>query len=326
MIKVYDSLITEIYELEKILSNFPADRVIDRMSFEARLKSVKEELAQLPQQEEKTSVRLTFKGKPVWGSHGIEADFGSKATALFSDAFSMVMSDANRTLSDCGPIPGKDAKPLFITGIAVGSFGFEFELPPKDKHLFPDLDPSENAIKKIENLFRLAADGSDDDIAEQIVDMQQRTISKVHEFLNFMVQQGAWCGLEFEDTFFQFTDLEQIKKAENRLSDNNINESDESLQGEFQGILPKSRTFEFNKQSFQENVIRGKIDRAIVEPDILNREWLHRPVTTKFHVVKVGQGYPKYTLLSLDDISDDLTVKSKINDKNCSYQTASIES
>ncbi|MDR2761086.1 MAG: hypothetical protein LBB88_00620 [Planctomycetaceae bacterium] len=325
MIKVYDSLVTEIYELEKILSNFPADRVIDRMSFEARLKSVREELAQLPQQEEKTSVRLTFKGKPVWGSHGIEADFGSKATALFSDAFSMVMSDANRTLSDCGPIPGKDAKSLFITGIAVGSFGFEFELPSQNKDLFTGLNSSENAIKKMENLFRLAAEGSDDDIAEQVVDIQHRTISKVHEFLNFMVQQGAWCGLEFEDTNFQFTDLEQIKKAENRLSDNNINESNESYQGEFQGILPKSRTFEF-KLSCQENVIRGKIDRAIVEPDILNQKWLYRPVTTKFQVVKVGQGHPKYTLLSLDDISDDLTVESKINDKNYSYQTASVES
>jgi hypothetical protein len=304
MINVYDSLVSEIHELERILSTFPAERVIDRMSFEARIESVREELAQLPQQEERTSVRLTFRGKPVLESRGILADFGSRAATLFSDVFSMVMSDANRTLSDCGPIPGKDAKPLLITGTAIGSFGFEFELPPKRSDLFSNLDPSKNAIQKIENLFRLTAEGSDDDIAEQVDDMQHRTIAKVHEFLNFLVQQEAWCGLEFSDQSFRFTDLEQIKKAENRLSDNNIKEGNESCKGEFQGILPKNRTFEF-KLASQDNVIRGKIDHAIDEPDILNRNWLHRPVTTQFHVVNVGQGRPRYTLMSLDDISND---------------------
>jgi hypothetical protein len=302
MINIYDSLASEIHELEQILSNFPEEEVIDRMSFEARLKSVKEELAQLPQQEERTFVHLTFRGKPVWESHGIEADFGSKAATLFFDTFSMVMSNANRTLSDCSPIPGKDAKPLLIIETAIGSFGFEFELPPKDKYLFPDFDPSENALKKIENLFQLAAEGSDDEIAEQVDDMQHRTVTKIHEFLNFLVQQEAWCGLEFGNQSFRFTDLGQIKKAESRLADNNIKESTEFCQGEFQGILPKNRTFEF-KLATQDGVIRGKIDHAINDPDILNRTWLHRPVTTKFHVVKVGQGQPRYTLTALEDIS-----------------------
>jgi hypothetical protein len=193
--------------------------------------------------------------------------------------------------------------PLLITGTAIGSFGFEFGLPPKKNNFFQGSDSSENTLKKIENLFRLAAEGSDDDIAEQVDEMQHRTVAKVHEFLNFMVQQEAWCGLEFGETFFRFTDLGQIKKAESRLSDNNIKESNESCQGEFQGILPKNRTFEF-KLTSQDKVIRGKIDHTIVDPDILNRNWLHHSVTTKFHVMKIGQGHPRYTLLSLDDISN----------------------
>jgi hypothetical protein len=310
MINVYDFLTSEIHELEQILAATPSEDVIDRMSFEARLKSVKEELAQLPRQEKRTYACLIFRGKPVFESHGIVADFGSKATILFSDVFSMVMSDANRTLSDCGPIPGKDAKPLLITGTAIGSFGFEFELPSQDKYLFPDFDPSENTLKKIENLFRLAAEGTDDEIAEQVTDIQDRTIAKIHEFLNFMVQQEAWCGLEFGERNFQFRNLEQIKKAERRLSNKNITENDECYKGEFQGVLPDSRTFEFKlsnevELSTQDGVIRGKIDRAFDDPDILNRNWLHHWVTTKFHVMKVGQGHPRYTLMSLDDISKD---------------------
>jgi hypothetical protein len=291
------SLISEIHELEQILSNIPAENVIDRMSFESRLKIVKEELAILPQEGKTVFARLTFRGKPVFGTHGVLADFGSKAATLFSDVFSTIISES-------GPIPGKDAPPLLITGTAVGSFGFEFGLPPKEESLFPDMvDPSENAMKKIENLFRLAAEGSDDDIAEQIADMHSRTIKKIHEFLDFMTQQEAWCGLESDDIFFRFTDWEQIKYAASRFSDNNIQEYEEPCKGKFQGVLPTSRTFEF-KLSTQDNVIRGKIDRAVDEPETINHKWLDKPVTAKFHVMKIGQGRPRYALMSLGDISN----------------------
>ncbi|MDR1632607.1 MAG: hypothetical protein LBR97_06985 [Dysgonamonadaceae bacterium] len=305
MNNLYTSLISEIHELEQIISAIPAENVIDRMSFETRLKTVKEELARLPPQgAEAAPACLTFRGKPVFGAHGILADFGTKAATLFSDVFSMVISDTNETLSDSGPIPGKDALPLIITGTAVGSFGFEFELPPKENSLFPDLvDPAEDAIKKIENLFRLAAEGSDDDITEQIADMHHRTITKIHEFLNFMVQQEAWCGLEFGDTFFRFMDLKQIKYAASRFSDNNIQKYEEPCKGKFQGVLPINRIFEF-KLSTQDDVIRGKIDRTIDKPEVINQKWLNNPVTAKFHVMKIGQGHPRYALMSLNDISN----------------------
>ncbi|MDR0743410.1 MAG: hypothetical protein LBF05_03525 [Tannerella sp.] len=304
MNNLYTSLISEIHELEQIISVIPVENVIDRMSFETRLKTAKEELARLPQGEGAASARLIFRGKPVFGTHGILADFGAKAAALFSDVFSMVISDTNETLSDSGPIPGRDALPLLITGTAVGSFGFEFELPPKENSLFPDLvDSSENAVKKIKNLFRLAAEGSDDDITEHIADMHHRTITKIHEFLNFMVQQGAWCGLEFGDTSFRFIDLKQIKYAASRFSDNNIQEYEEPYKGEFQGVLPTNRIFEF-KLLTQDGVIRGKINRAIDNPEAINQKWLNKPVTAKFHVMKIGQGRPRYVLMSLNDISN----------------------
>ena len=301
----YTSLVSEIHELEQILSAIPEENVIDRMSFESRLRIVKEELEHSQQKDEADFVRLTFRGKPVFGSRGILADFGSKAAALFSDMFSIVISDTNGTLSDNGPIPGKDAKPLLITGTAIGSFGFEFQLPPKQPDLFSDSDPSESAINKIENLFRLVACGSDDDVTEQVADMQNRTITKIHEFLNFMVQQEAWCALEFGNDFFRFENLEQIKYAVKRLADDNIQEYEEFCKGVFQGVLPAAKTFEFNL-STQNCIIRGKIDRTIDEPNILNQTWLYKPVTTKFSVMKVGQGRPRYTLKSLDDISEGL--------------------
>lgn len=49
-------------------------------------------------------------------------------------------------------------------------------------------------------------------------------------------------------------------------------------------------------------MIRGKVDQGIDEPEVLNREWLHKPVTVTLKVMQVGQGRPRFTLMSLDDL------------------------
>ncbi len=45
----YLSLSSEITELQALLSNLPEDHLLERMSLESRLESVKTELAALPQ-------------------------------------------------------------------------------------------------------------------------------------------------------------------------------------------------------------------------------------------------------------------------------------
>ena len=61
------------------------------------------------------------------------------------------------------------------------------------------------------------------------------------------------------------------------------------------------RTFEFVHGESTE-VLRGKINSAIEDPDILNREWLHKPVTVQLTALYVGRGRPRYTLMSLADV------------------------
>ena len=71
----YLTLASEIRELESLLAAIPEGNVIERMSLESRLESTKTALASLPPQVA-SKARLTFRGKPVFGSHGIAADFG----------------------------------------------------------------------------------------------------------------------------------------------------------------------------------------------------------------------------------------------------------
>lgn len=298
----YLSIASEIRELENLLASLPEDNVIERISLESRLESAKEALAALPQQSN-PKARLTFRGKPVFGSHGIAADFGGKAAEAFSDAFAAVAAGLSEGLRYMGPIPNRDKNQLLITGTAIGSFGFEFELPAPEPSLFPESEKAQEAMAKIEALFRLAAEGTDDEVAEVIEEVHPRAVKKVYEFLELLVQQRAWCGLEFADRFFRYADFEQIKASCERLKDENIQEREETYRGEFQGVLPTERTFEF-RLADQEGLIKGKVDRGIDDPDVLNREWLHKPVTAKLNVMQVGQGRPRFTLMTLDDLHE----------------------
>ncbi|MEY2341911.1 hypothetical protein AB4090_07345 [Acidithiobacillus sp. IBUN Pt1247-S3] len=295
------SLASEINELETLLASIPVDNIIERMSLESRLAFVRAALAALPQQF-RQKAKLTFRGKPVFGSHGIVADFGGKAAGAFSDAFAAVAAGLSQGLSDMGPIPNRDKNQLLITGTAIGSFGFEFELPAPELMLFDEDSKPQDAMEKIEALFRLAAEGTDDEVTEVIEEVHPRAVRKVYEFLELLVQQQAWCGLEFANHAFRYTDLAQIETSCSRLKADNIQEREQAYRGEFQGVLPAGRTFEF-KLADQNGLIKGKIDRAVANADVLNREWLHKPVTVKLGVIQVGQGRPRYTLMSLDDVN-----------------------
>ena len=299
----YLTIASEIGELENLLAAIPEGNVIERMSLESRLESARAALAALPQQMIAPKARLTFRGKPVFGSHGIAADFGGKAAGAFSDAFAAVAAGLSESLRDMGPIPNRDKNQLVITSTAIGSFGFEFELPaPDPSSLFPETEKAQEAMAKIEALFRLAAEGTDDEVAEVIEEVHPRAVKKVYEFLDLLVQQQAWCGLEFADRFFRYADYEQIKASSERLKADNIQEREETYRGEIQGVLPTGRTFEF-RLADQEGLIKGKVDLAIADPDVLNREWLHKPVTVKLNVMQVGQGRPRFTVMTLDDLS-----------------------
>ena len=297
----YQTISSEIKELEALISSVPQGNVIDKMSLESRLRKANNFLSHLPPQYTAPRAQLTFRGRPVSGIHGISADFASRAASAFSDAFSAVAAGLCDRLRHSGPIPDKDKNQLLITGIALGSFGFEFELPQKGQNKFPDFEESRTAINKISALFRLAAEGSDDDVAELVEEVQPRAVKKIHEFLDVLVRYHAWCGLSYEKTSFCYTDYEQLKFSATRLKDENIRETQGTYRGEFQGVLPTGRTFEF-KLLDQDGLISGKVDASIEDPDVLNRDWLHKPVTATLNIMQIGEGRPRYTLMSMTDL------------------------
>ena len=310
---VYMSFASEIQELETLLARVPKANVISRMGLESRLKEAKDAIAGLRMQELPRKARLTFRGRPVVGSYGASAEFVAKASTFFTDAFAAVVAGISENLRYMGPIPDKEKNQLLITGTAIGSFGFEFELPRLQTQtangqvdLFPEASKPENrpevAFEKLEKLFEVAAEGSDDDIAELVDEIHPRAVKKASEFLDYLSEQDAWCGVEFKEAVFRFGGVQQVRESAARLKSNNIKESVETFRGEFQGVLPKSRAFEF-KVIDQDHILRGKVGPAIEDADVLNKI-VHTHVTAKFHVIQVGQGRPRYTLQTMSDITE----------------------
>lgn len=75
----YISFASEIEGLEALLARIPKENVISRMGLQSRLKAAQEAIAgynplQLPRK-----ARLTFRGRPVFGSHGASAELDRKS-------------------------------------------------------------------------------------------------------------------------------------------------------------------------------------------------------------------------------------------------------
>jgi hypothetical protein len=297
----HNVIASEIAELEGILASIPQTEVIARISFESRLRSARAALANIADVPFVKKAKLTFRGRPVLGSHGITADFGTKAAGAFADAFAAVAAGLGESLQYMGPIPDRAKNQLLITGTAIGSFGFEFELPPPKDDLFPDARRTDEALQKLQDLFRISAEGSDDAMADLVEEIHPRAVQKVSDFLSYLVQHQALCGLEFEDRFFRFDSNEQLQISAERLQEENIHERDEEYVGSFAGVLPSSRTFEFNL--LDGNVpIKGKVALEIEDPDLINQKWLKKPAKITLGVIQVGQGRPRYTLKSWESL------------------------
>ncbi|AYA02134.1 hypothetical protein BEN74_04125 [Acinetobacter sp. WCHAc010034] len=298
----FENLTSEVSLLESLLKDTPAENIFDRFSIEKRLNKARNKLGTINPNHISKKAKLTFRGPYVTGSESISAIFASQATMLFSDAVAAISAAMSGELNYKGKIPNKLNNQLMITGMATGSFGFEFDLPKPDTHdLYAEQPIVDTALEEISKLFLISATGSDEELMEVISEVHPRAAKTVFNFLKFLQEQNSLCGFEFNDKFFRFYDQDQLARSVCRLDSNNIHETVQPHKGEFQGVLPNSRTFEF-KSYDEDRVIRGKFDLNISDPDIVNREWLHKSILIDFTVTQVGDSQPRFTIHDLESI------------------------
>ncbi len=301
----YISYTSEITQLEKFLEKMPKTSVINRIGLESRLKRAKAAIADAPRPEkpaEKLTARLTFRGNPVVGRRAIEANFAAKATELFTDALALIASKSDND-NVAGSIRNKKDNQLLITGTAVGSFGFQLEVPQSStEDLFPKAEPVAEALQQVQTLFEAASKRNIEEIAELVDGISKRALKKLSGFLGYLATQKATCGLGYKGKQFRFKDLEQVHSVMECLKEDNIKDTEEQLTGEFVSLtIGNNAKFQF-KIGEGENPVTGKFEKGIEITEGFAREHLWKTVTVTFDVRTVGQGTPRYTLSRLENI------------------------
>lgn len=297
----YKHLLAERNSLEQMIAEAKNPNSISIRSLKIRLQSVIDEINRIDPTHLTKKAIITFRGKPVNGSQGITAEFTGKAIESLNNMIASIVASQQNILKYHGAIPNREQNALMITGTAVGSFGFELELPSPTNDLFHDRNGTENALSTVQQLIQYSINGTDDQISDILEHIHPRAIKKTTEFLEVLHDYETVFALQFENEVTRIHDNQQLQYIMQRLSTDNIHESEESYQGQFVGVLPHTRTFEFRPNS-DENLIKGKIDKAIKHPEVLNNEYLNKPLSVTFHVSQFGQAKPKYLLKDIDSI------------------------
>lgn len=285
-------------QLRDILSRIPESDVIDKMSFEYRLKQVTEEIEKVQEgYREPAKAVLFFRGKPVVKSIGVYAEFGIKAVSQFNDIVQALAANLSGViLGERGAIPNRKENQLLITGTALGSFGFELEENLEQLECVPEEESLiiDKSMKKALHIMRASLE-SDDELMDEVDGLDDRTIKEIHDFLDTMAINEAYCAIEVDDEVFCFEDYKQVERSSKRFESDNIREKEESYIGEFTGVLPGSRTFEF-KLSPSNILIRGKVGDQITDASVINDN-LKSQVEITVSEKAIGKGRPRYTLL-----------------------------
>jgi hypothetical protein len=290
-------LLAERTLLQRLLAKTPATARLTRMSDEARLRKIEVQLAKLPADERTPArARLTFDGIPVIRSYGIFSDFGMKAVNSFTEAVASVAASLSAPLAAMGPIPNRDLNQLLITSTAVGSFGFELEEYRAQQLILEDVSPVAAALERTQALLQSTL-GDDEALADIASETDPRALEKVRNFLRVLIDNSAVCTLQYGGRGVRFTDVGQVNRSLLRLGAENLHESEEQLQGEFVGLIPNGRTFEFNLFG-NGQTIRGKISPHLQNIESINQH-LYKQVLINVTRTQVGNGRPRYLLTQM---------------------------
>ena len=287
------SLASEVGLLKQLIAELGDDDYLERLGLEHRLKEAQERLEEVKSTPQPSPLVMTFRGKPVEGSKSIEATFAGKALTAFVDATKMVTASlVVENLRDQGPIPITGDRSLRVVDSAVGSFGFELELPPPaptedqmDLAFSAEDDPYAKAIDTTLRLLSEAATDDEDAISDLVAETHPRAAAKVCAFASLLADNDALLAVDFGSRRLRFDSPDQVKRVVESLAASDISEEPETYAGVILGVLPESRRFE--ARVAEKGVIQGKVGLEVADLLAFKQQWEGKAASLHFRVVRV---------------------------------------
>jgi hypothetical protein len=294
-----DGLASELSMIEAMLRQIPRGRVIERIGLEGRAAELREEIEGLGPGPR--TIALTFRGAPVDGSRAIVADFAGKALAAFSDAVGTLVASITGELAESGPLSGSPERSLRVLGPALGSFGFEIELPEpaidRQVTIFDPQgqDPYEAAIQEAIALVSAAQGDDEESLAERVSSVHPRALAKVREFIDLLTKREASFALRADHLRVEVQDVDAARRIAGALADNDIKRAEIEVRGRL-FVLPARGQFELATE--HDGVLGGRIERRAGD----TRSFVDKLVVATLQRLQVRQSRPRYTLLRVSGV------------------------
>jgi hypothetical protein len=225
-------------------------------------------------------VALFFGGRPVVGSHGIKAAFGTQAVGKFQKLVSQrYAATETGPLASRGRVPMSDDTQLLVTDVVRGSFGFILQ---GSGPASSDVVLKEVVDQVADTLSRMAA--ADEALFDEASsDVDTRQLVALKEFFKLLDDEGASLRVVEGERDFELS-TQAVQRARQRAEATTIEERIETLQGELIGWAEHSSRFELRLHT-DRNVVSGTVSRAAMAGSLQSGLFpLHRHVRARIKV------------------------------------------
>jgi hypothetical protein len=236
-----------------LLERLDEGQFVERIGLESRLEAIHDELLQLAGVTEPAQATLFFGGQPVIEQEAIDAPFAADAVTRFQALVEKVGVAR-------GGAQSRDFR-LHITGIARGSFGFEFtqmeEAPASQAQVKAAVEETSGVLEQ------LAAE--EDAFAQFMSEADPRVLKSLHEFVKLLANSGA--TLRFVSGGRQVALSEQhVFRAFGWMEEMEPKVEETSVAGTLRGFMTNSRSFEYVDAAG--NLYKGHLGGLVTDADL----------------------------------------------------------
>lgn len=288
-----------------LVQSTPEEDPIEHFQYGQRLQRLQQQLAAIDDEiaAQPASVALVFGGRPVLGSHGVRARFGTEALQQFQALVSQRFAMHERgPLGSRGRVPLSDDTQLLVTDVVRGSFGFVLQAADGQG----DAETSLKAVvdEVADTLSRMAA--ADDALFDEAAPMvDDRQLATLRDFFRLLDDEGASLRLVEGDRDFEL-DRSAVQRARGRVEGLSIDERTEQLLGQIVGWTEYSHKFELLRHGG--GVVSGSVSREFMNRAVqegFNPLHQHVRAQLKVREVRARNRQPRfaYTLRAMEVVA-----------------------
>ncbi len=209
------------------------------------------------------ALAMFFGGRPVMGSQGIDAAFGSKAVEKFQALISQrFAAESFGPLSSKGPVPSKQQSAMMVTDVVRGSFGFVLQAADTAAEATEIVDLKSIVDKVADTISRVSA--QDEALFESAAEeIDERQKSALTEFFKLLDDSGATLRIVEGERDFELKQ-DAVQRARSRVEGMSIRDHAIEVTGFIIGWTDYSARFELQPHDGSA-VIQGLISSNVIE-------------------------------------------------------------